>query len=114
MNFGVHFGENLGNFVSNFATFFGNFVQQKGGANKHRDKLLRRFMLEKKFKNTKVASAEVAFDAVRNTSSLLNLTRPCVQKFLCANSFAAFALFFLRKSHFQLAKEICLRCPCFC
>ena len=24
----------IGNYVSNFATFFGNFVQQKGGANK--------------------------------------------------------------------------------
>ena len=34
-NFGANFGENFGNFVSNFATFFfGNFVQQKGGANK--------------------------------------------------------------------------------
>ena len=32
--FGENFGENFGNFVSNFATFFGNFVQQKGGANK--------------------------------------------------------------------------------
>ena len=33
-NFGEIFRENFGNFVSNFATFFGNFVQQKGGANK--------------------------------------------------------------------------------
>ena len=32
-NFGEHFGENFGNFVSNVATFFGNLVQQKGGAN---------------------------------------------------------------------------------
>ena len=32
-NFGANFGENFGNFVSNFTTFFGNFVQQKGGAN---------------------------------------------------------------------------------
>ena len=33
-NFGANFGEKFGNFVSNFATSFGNFVQQKGGANK--------------------------------------------------------------------------------
>ena len=37
-NFGATFGANFrdifGNFVSNFATLFGNFVQQKGGANK--------------------------------------------------------------------------------
>ena len=32
-NYGTNFGENFGNFVSNFAIFFGNFVQQKGGAN---------------------------------------------------------------------------------
>ena len=31
-NFGANFGENFGNFVSKFTTFFGNFVQQKGGA----------------------------------------------------------------------------------
>ena len=33
-DFGANFGENLGNFVSNSRFFFGNFVQQKGGANK--------------------------------------------------------------------------------
>ena len=32
VNFGANFGANFGNFVSNFATFWGNFVQQKGGA----------------------------------------------------------------------------------
>ena len=31
-NFGARFGEKFGNFASNFAPFFGNFVQQKGGA----------------------------------------------------------------------------------
>ena len=31
-NFGANFGENYGNFVSKFTTFFGNFIQQKGGA----------------------------------------------------------------------------------
>ena len=31
-NFGANFGDNFGNFVSDFAPFFGNFVQQKGGA----------------------------------------------------------------------------------
>ena len=31
-DFGANIGENFGNIVSNFATFFGNFVQQKGGA----------------------------------------------------------------------------------
>ena len=30
--FGANFGENFGNIVSNFTTFFGNFVQQRGGA----------------------------------------------------------------------------------
>ena len=37
-NFGANFGENFGKFVSNFATCFGNFVQQKGGANRFQDK----------------------------------------------------------------------------
>ena len=33
-NFGANFVKHFGNFVSNFAVFFfGNFVQQKGGAN---------------------------------------------------------------------------------
>ena len=30
--FRTKFRRNFGNFVSNFPTFFGNFVQQKGGA----------------------------------------------------------------------------------